>query len=221
VWRHQDDFSARKIAFMPRSGFSESLPDLSKIGPIPSEPVLTLPDVVVPDWSERDAAIAFLSSPPPRRNSSSPIHVHTRKTLDRKKLFLNAPLRYRRISSGFSHNRKHPVYHVRRPHLGIDYAAPMGTAVHTVGQGTVTFVGWSKGFGRCVHIRHPHGYTTYYGHLSRYANGIGVGKRIKRGSVIGYVGRSGIATGPHLDFRLSHRGRFINPLSLGKIKKPV
>lgn len=144
-----------------------------------------------------------------------------RKSLRTMKMFLKAPLRYRRISSGYSLHRQHPIYHVPKPHLGIDYAAPMGTAVHSVGLGTVVFVGWSQGFGRCVHIRHPQGYTTYYGHLSRFAQDLPVGRRIEKGHVIGYVGRSGIATGPHLDFRVSHNGRFINPVKLGAIKRPV
>ena len=180
-----------------------------------------MPDVFVPDWTERDAALDFLSAPPHKPDDDSPEHRRTRRAVAHKKMFLMAPLRYNRISSGYTHNRKHPVSHIRRPHLGIDYAAPMGTAVFAVGQGTVVYVGWTRGFGRCVHIRHPHGYTTYYGHLSRFAKGMSVGKRVAQGRVIGYVGMSGVATGPHLDFRVSHKGRFINPLSLGAIKKPV
>jgi len=221
VLSHQGAFKARKISFTDQVNAPQTMAEIPQVDAIPSAPSLTIPDVLVPDWSERDAALDFLSAPPHTPGKSAPEQRRIRKALVRKRMFLKAPLRYNRISSGYTHNRKHPVYHVRRPHLGIDYAAPMGTAVRTVGQGTVVYVGWSRGFGRCVHIRHPHGYTTYYGHLSRFAKGMSVGKRVAQGRVIGYVGRTGVATGPHLDFRVSHKGRFINPLALGKVKKPV
>lgn len=221
VRNHQGVFKARKISFAEQDHALEPLPESPPVDSIIPASGLTIPDVLVPDWSERDAALIFLSSPPAKADQASPRRRHIRKRAAYKKMFLKAPLRYKRISSGYSRSRKHPVYHVRRPHLGIDYAAPMGTAVRSVGQGTVVYVGRSGGFGRCVHIRHPYGYTTYYGHLSRYAKGVTVGKRVAQGRVIGYVGRSGVATGPHLDFRVSHKGRFINPLKLGTIKKPV
>ena len=129
--------------------------------------------------------------------------------------FLKAPLHYRRISSYFSYRRFHPILKIYRPHLGIDYAAPYGTPVSAIGDGRVIFAGWTKnGYGIAVKIKHPNGYISYYGHLSRIKKGIRAGKLVKKGQVIGYVGATGLATGPHLDFRLKKNGRFINFLKL-------
>ncbi len=138
-----------------------------------------------------------------------------------QKLFLKAPLNYRRISSGFTHSRMHPVYHVRRPHLGVDYAAPTGTPVVALGNGKVIFKGWSNGFGKSIQINHRAGYVSYYGHLSRYAKGIDQGRQVEQGQVIGYVGQTGVATGPHLDFRVRYNGTFINPLKLKSVTGPA
>ncbi|HON61732.1 MAG TPA: M23 family metallopeptidase [Deltaproteobacteria bacterium] len=137
-----------------------------------------------------------------------------------RKLFLKAPLNYRRISSGFSRSRIHPIYQVARPHLGVDYAAPSGTPVVALGNGTVTFKGTSGGFGKSIQITHQAGYVTYYGHLSGYAKGISKGTRVSQGEVIGYVGSTGASTGPHLDFRVRHNGKFINPLKLKPVNGP-
>ncbi|MFY9396766.1 MAG: peptidoglycan DD-metalloendopeptidase family protein [Desulfomonilia bacterium] len=137
-----------------------------------------------------------------------------------RKLFLKAPLNYRRISSGFSRSRIHPIYRVARPHLGVDYAAPTGTPVVALGNGTVTFKGTSGGFGKSIQITHPAGYVTYYGHLSGYAKGIDKGTRVSQGEVIGYVGSTGVSTGPHLDFRVKHNGKFVNPLTLKSVNGP-
>ncbi len=131
-----------------------------------------------------------------------------------RKMFLKSPLRYRRISSYFSKSRFHPILKIYRPHLGIDYAAPMGTPVETVGDGRVIFMGWNGGYGKFVKIRHNRVYTTTYGHLSRYAKGLKKGKKVRQGDLIGYVGVTGLATGPHLDFRMIKNNKFINPLSL-------
>ena len=129
--------------------------------------------------------------------------------------FLKAPLSYRRITSFFSNSRFHPIYKIYRPHLGIDYSAPIGTPVSSIGNGIVIFSGWvNNGYGKCVKIKHPNGYISYYGHLSRIENGIKNGVKVKKGDVIGYVGMTGIATGPHLDFRLKKDGKFINFLKL-------
>ena len=129
--------------------------------------------------------------------------------------FLKAPLSYRRITSFFSYSRFHPIYKIYRPHLGIDYSAPIGTPVSSIGNGIVIFSGWvNNGYGKCVKIKHPNGYISYYGHLSRIENGIKNGVKVKKGDVIGYVGMTGIATGPHLDFRLKKDGKFINFLKL-------
>jgi murein DD-endopeptidase MepM/ murein hydrolase activator NlpD len=137
-----------------------------------------------------------------------------------QKLFLKAPLNYRRISSGFSYNRMHPVYHKRRPHLGVDYAAPTGTPVVALGDGKVILKGWSNGFGHTIRIKHRNNYVTYYGHFSRYAKGMKKNKQVSQGQVIGYVGQTGVATGPHLDFRVRYNGKFINPLKLKSVTGP-
>jgi murein DD-endopeptidase MepM/ murein hydrolase activator NlpD len=119
-----------------------------------------------------------------------------------------------RISSGYTNRRLHPVLKVRRPHWGVDYAAPTGTPVWAVARGEVIFAGWQGGFGRLIKIRHQNGYISYYGHLSRYAAGLRAGQHVSQQQVIGYVGSSGLATGPHLDYRLQVNGRFIDPLKL-------
>jgi len=127
-----------------------------------------------------------------------------------RRSFLRSPLNYRRISSGFSRNRLHPILRTYRPHLGIDYAAPTGTPVWTVAEGTVTFVGWDGGNGRYIKIKHAQGITTSYGHLSRYAKGIKKGTKVKQGQIIAYVGSTGLSTGPHLDFRITQNNRYVD-----------
>ncbi len=135
------------------------------------------------------------------------------KSLKRK--FLKSPLSYSRISSGFSNSRLHPILKVRRPHHGVDYAAPRGTPVHTVADGTVVYAGYSGGAGRMVKIRHNGtSFLTKYLHLSRFAKGIRSGARVNQGQTIGYVGSTGLSTGPHLDFRVYRSGSPINPLKL-------
>jgi murein DD-endopeptidase MepM/ murein hydrolase activator NlpD len=134
-----------------------------------------------------------------------------------RKLFLKAPLNYRRISSGFTTSRMHPIFHVQRPHLGVDYAAPTGTPVVALGEGRIISIGWASGFGQSIQIKHPGGYVTYYGHLSRFAKGMVKGKSVSQGDVIGYVGMTGFTTGPHLDFRVRHCGTFTNPLKLAPV----
>ena len=131
-----------------------------------------------------------------------------------RKAFLKAPLNYRRISSTFSNARRHPVTKVVRPHHGVDYAAPTGTPVVTVGDGTVIEKGWDKkGGGNYLKIRHNSTYTTTYMHLNGFAKGIQKGSKVKQGDLIGYVGSTGMSTGPHLDFRLNKNGAYINPLT--------
>ena len=129
-----------------------------------------------------------------------------------RKAFLKSPLRFSRISSGFSKRRLHPILKIYRPHPGIDYAAPTGTPVVAVGDGRIISRRWKNGYGRFIAIRHNSRYITSYGHLYRYASKIKVGSNVKQGQVIGYVGASGLATGPHLDFRMKKDGRFVNPL---------
>ena len=130
-----------------------------------------------------------------------------------RKAFLKAPLKFTRISSGYSLHRKHPVYGTVRAHTGVDYAAPTGTPVMSIGDGTVLSAGWgSGGAGNMVKIRHNSVYTTAYLHLSKMA--VKAGQRVSQGQVIGYVGMTGTATGPHLDFRVWMNGSPINPLKL-------
>ncbi len=131
-----------------------------------------------------------------------------------KKAFLKAPLRFSRISSGFSYHRKHPVTGKVKAHTGVDYAAPTGTPVMSIGDGTVISKGWGGGGGNTVKIRHNSVYTTAYLHLSKYASGLKVGDRVRQGDVIGYVGSTGVSTGPHLDFRVWKNGSPINPLTM-------
>jgi len=131
-----------------------------------------------------------------------------------QRTFLKAPLRFSRVSSRFSNSRKHPVLKIYRPHHGVDYAAPRGTPVVALGDGKIIQAGWNGGFGRFVKIRHNSVYSTGYGHLSGYAKGIQAGKFVKQGDVIGYVGSSGLATGPHLDFRVYKNNTAVDPLKM-------
>lgn len=131
-----------------------------------------------------------------------------------RKAFLKAPLQYSRISSGFSYARKHPVTRKVQPHTGVDYAAPKGTPVMSIGDGTVTSVKYEGAGGNTVRIRHNSVYSTAYLHLSKYASGLKAGQRVRQGEVIGYVGSTGRSTGPHLDFRVWKNGTPINPLKM-------
>ena len=132
-----------------------------------------------------------------------------------RKQFLKAPLKYTRVSSKFSNARLHPVYKVYRPHHGVDYAAPSGTPVHSVADGTVVFAGWDKGGGgNTLKIKHAGSLETGYLHLKSFAKGIKVGTRVSQGQLIGYVGSTGASTGPHLDFRIKKNGTPIDPLKM-------
>lgn len=131
-----------------------------------------------------------------------------------RKAFLKAPLHFTRVSSGFSYARKHPVTRRVQPHTGVDYAAPKGTPVMSIGDGTVLSVKYEGAGGNTVRIRHNSVYTTAYLHLSGYAKGIRSGARVRQGQVIGYVGSTGRSTGPHLDFRVWKNGSPINPLKM-------
>jgi len=126
-----------------------------------------------------------------------------------KAAFLRSPLKFTaRVSSPFSYARFHPILKIFRPHLGTDYAAPAGTPVQAIASGEVTFAGYSGGAGNMVSIRHPNGYETRYLHLSRVL--VRAGQRVAQGQVIGHVGATGLATGPHLDFRILQHGRYLN-----------
>jgi murein DD-endopeptidase MepM/ murein hydrolase activator NlpD len=142
---------------------------------------------------------------------------YSRKGAPLRKQFLKAPLKFSRVTSGFSKRRFHPVLHVFRPHHGIDYGAPMGTPVMTTADGVVVEARYKRGEGNFVRIRHSSAYETYYLHLSKFAKNIKKGTRVVQGDVIGYVGMTGLATGPHLDYRVTERGKWLNPLHLKSI----
>lgn len=131
-----------------------------------------------------------------------------------RRAFLKAPLRYSRISSRFSHGRMHPILKIRRPHHGIDYAAPIGTPVYAIGDGRVIETKYDAAAGRMIKIRHNSVYTSGYLHLKNYGKGISSGVYVKQGDVIGYVGSSGLSTGPHLDFRIWRNGHPTDPLTI-------
>jgi murein DD-endopeptidase MepM/ murein hydrolase activator NlpD len=131
-----------------------------------------------------------------------------------RKAFLKSPLPFTRISSGYSMSRLHPILKYRRPHQGIDYAAPTGTPISTVADGIIAQVGSNKSQGRFVRVIHSNGYETIYNHMSKFAKVSKKGAKVKQGATIGYVGSTGYATGPHLDFRMRHNGKLINPLKL-------
>ena len=135
-----------------------------------------------------------------------------------RKQFLRSPVNYTRISSRFSYHRFHPILHVYRPHLGVDLAAPVGTPVRAVGDGRVVAARRKGAAGKMVRIRHNDLYETAYLHLSRYGRGVRRGARVKQGQIIGYVGATGLATGPHLDYRFYIHGRAVNPMT---IKSPA
>ncbi len=117
-----------------------------------------------------------------------------------------------RVSSGFSYSRYNSLLGYSTPHLAVDYAAPLGTKVRAAGAGVVTRAGWNGGYGNYLEIRHSYDYTTTYGHLYKIASGIHAGSRVKQGQTIGYVGSTGLSTGPHLDYRVIKRGRKLNPM---------
>ena len=149
-----------------------------------------------------------------RFKQNDTIGYYNEKGENLQKAFLKAPLKFYRISSGFSSGRMHPVLRIVRPHHGVDYAAPKGTPVLSIGQGIVVSKGWAGGGGNTVKIKHNSVYTTSYMHLSGYADGIFQGARVQQGQVIGYVGSTGLSTGPHLDFRVYKGGSAVNPLTI-------
>lgn len=134
--------------------------------------------------------------------------------LGMQKAFLRTPVKFSRISSRFTKRRWHPVLKKWRSHKGVDYAAPRGTPVKSAGAGTVTHVGRKGGYGKVIFIQHQGKYTTVYGHLSRYAKGLKKGKRVRQGQLIGYVGSTGLASGPHLHYEFRVKGEHRNPLKV-------
>lgn len=148
-------------------------------------------------------------------DSSGNVEYYDENGRSLKRAFLRAPLNYRYISSPYTENRYHPILRVWRPHLAIDYAAPTGTPVVSVGAGTVISKYYDAGgYGNYVRVQHPNGYITGYAHFSRFAEGLYEGKRVQQGEIIGYVGATGLATGPHLCFSISKDGQRFNFLDL-------
>ncbi len=148
-------------------------------------------------------------------DSSGRTDYYTEEGESLRKAFLRAPLNYKYVSSYFSKSRFHPILRIWRSHLAIDYAAPTGTPISTIGDGTVIYVGWDKnGYGNYIKIRHPNNYVTVYGHLSRFAKGLKNAQKVKQGEIIGYVGSTGLSTGPHLDFSISKNGERVDFLKL-------
>ncbi len=137
-------------------------------------------------------------------------HYH-RDGASLRTMFLKMPVPYGRVSSGFSSARQHPVLGYTRAHHGIDYASPMGTEIYAVGDGTLTARGWAGGYGNLVRIRHANGYETGYGHMNGFAAGQAVGSYVRQGEIIGYVGSTGLSTGPHVHFEMKKNGSFVNP----------
>lgn len=145
------------------------------------------------------------------RDSGDKAQYYNRKGENLHKTLLQMPLAFTRITSRFTHQRKHPILGGTRPHLGVDYGAPTGTPVKAVGDGVVTARGWAGGYGNQIIIRHTAGLESMYAHLSGFSRGLKTGQRVRQGQVIGFVGSTGLSTGPHLDFRLRQNGNFINP----------
>ncbi|MGA9854971.1 MAG: peptidoglycan DD-metalloendopeptidase family protein [Gammaproteobacteria bacterium] len=169
--------------------------------PVTDGPILAA-EFVTPDKTYR---IARFTDPSGNTDYYTPDGRSVRKEL------LRAPVAYTRISSGFSLHRMNPVLHIVRPHYGVDYAAPTGTPIVAAGDGYIVFRGQKEGFGRCIIIRHGGGYSTLYAHMSRFRSGLHIGSRVKQEQVIGYVGESGEATGPHLHYQIMVDGVPRNP----------
>ena len=144
-------------------------------------------------------------------NADGALHHYNAQGEALQMALLKAPLAFTRVSSKFNLRRRHPILGVVRPHEGIDYAAPKGTPVRSVGDGVVTRAGWGKGYGNMIVVKHRNGLETQYAHLSAFAKNLKKGVEVEQGDVIGYVGATGLATGPHLDFRMRKDGKYVNP----------
>ena len=149
-----------------------------------------------------------------RMECSGKIGYYSRDGRNLKHAFLKSPVAFTRISSGYSLKRWHPILKKYRPHYGVDYAAPVGTPIHAIGNGTLRVVATNRGSGKHIFITHANGYQSGYLHMSRFARGMKRGKKVEQGQVIGYVGQTGLATGPHLCFRMKQWGKPINPVKV-------
>ena len=162
-------------------------------------------EVITNDGKKHDA-IRYI-------NQNHIANYYTRDGLNLNKSFLRFPLHFTRISSGFSlYGRYHPILHIFRPHVGIDLTAPIGTPIYAVGDGKIIYRGYHGGYGKVVIIDHGQGYTTLYAHLSRFADGENFASRVREGQVIGYVGMSGLTTGPHCHYEIRINGIHYDPL---------
>ncbi|HYP79142.1 MAG TPA: M23 family metallopeptidase [Steroidobacteraceae bacterium] len=144
-------------------------------------------------------------------NPAGKADFYTPEGVSLRKAFLKAPVQFSRISSVFNPNRRHPLLNTIRAHRGVDYAAPTGTPVRAAGAGRIQFRGVKGGFGNVVEVEHSGHVVTRYGHLSRFAQNMGAGRKVEQGEIIGYVGMTGLATGPHLHFEYIERGQFVDP----------
>lgn len=165
-------------------------------------------DIVAAEFVNRGRVYRALRYTDPRGHTG----YYTPDGRSMRKAFIRTPVAFTRISSRFSLHRRHPILHRSRRHVGVDYAAPIGTAVRAAGAGRAVFVGRKGGYGRTVILAHGRGYSTLYAHLSRFARGLRRGTRVHQSQVIGYVGRSGLATGPHLHYEFRVHGVHRDPL---------
>lgn len=147
-------------------------------------------------------------------NDEGEAHFYTPKGLSMRKAFLRAPVDFRRISSGFRPQRHHPILGVKRPHRGVDYAAATGTPIRASGDGRIEFIGTKGGYGKTIIVQHGGAYRTLYAHMSRFNTQLRTGTRVKQGQTIGYVGQTGMATGPHLHYEFLVNGVHHNPLTV-------
>ncbi len=131
-----------------------------------------------------------------------------------RKAFLRTPVEFTRITSGFSAGRMHPILGTMRAHRGVDYGAPSGTPIHSAGEGKITFRGWQSGYGNVIVVQHGGRYSTLYGHMSRFAGNLNVGQHVSQGQTIGFVGMTGLATGPHLHYEFRVDGEHRDPLTV-------
>ncbi len=156
-------------------------------------------------------AIPFFHSPDGAPDEVCILDHYHRGGESLRTMFLKMPVPFGRISSGYSMAREHPILGYTRAHQGIDYAAPMGTEIYAVGDGSITVRSWLGGYGNYVRIRHANGYETGYGHMISFAVGQSIGTYVRQGQVIGYVGSTGLSTGPHVHFEMKRNGSFVNP----------
>tara|TARA_R110000868_G_scaffold69261_1_gene204132 strand:+ start:7482 stop:8768 length:1287 start_codon:yes stop_codon:yes gene_type:complete len=148
------------------------------------------------------------------RDADGQYHFYKADGSSIRKSLLRKPIPIGRISSPFNMHRRHPILGIVRPHTGTDFAAPYGTPIHATGDGRIIFEGWKGGYGRAIMIRHSSSIVTLYGHMSRFAKQSHVGTQVKQNQVIGYIGQSGLATGPHVHYEVRVNGGFKNPMTV-------